>query len=102
LDHVERVFPSAEILEGESTQLDIDRLKRRLQEDHQARKAALDEAILSIAEAISDLYEDRSGRFVVEATDNGPEFRISIEGDRGGGISNMEIFCLDLDPMFAE
>lgn len=91
-------FKAAEILEGESTQLDIDRinLKRRLQEDHQSRKAALDEAILIIAEAISDLYEDRSGRFVVEATDNGPEFRISIEGDRGGGISNMEIFCFDL------
>jgi uncharacterized protein YydD (DUF2326 family) len=91
-------FKAAEILEGESTQLDIDRiaLKRRLQEDHQARKVALDDAILIIAEAISDLYEDRSGRFVVEATDNGPEFRISIEGDRGGGISNMEIFCFDL------
>ena len=37
-----------------------------------------------------------SGRFVVDATDNGPEFKISIEGDRGGGIANMEIFCFDL------
>ncbi|UUZ71241.1 DUF2326 domain-containing protein [Polaromonas sp. P1(28)-8] len=36
------------------------------------------------------------GRFVVHATDNGPEFGISIEGDRGGGISNIEIFCFDL------
>ena len=91
-------FKAAEMLEGESTQLDIDRsnLKRRLQEDHQGRKAALDEAILLIAEAIANLYQDRSGRFVVEATDNGPEFKISIEGDRGGGISNMEIFCFDL------
>jgi uncharacterized protein YydD (DUF2326 family) len=91
-------FKAAEILEGESTQLDIDRinLKRRLQEDHQGRKAALDEAILLIAGAIADLYEDRSGRFVVDATDNGPEFRISIEGDRGGGISNMEKYCFDL------
>jgi uncharacterized protein YydD (DUF2326 family) len=91
-------FKAAEILEGESTQLDIDRinLKRRLQEDHQGRKPALDEAILLIADAIANLYEDRTGRFVVEATENGPEFRISIEGDRGGGISNMEIFCFDL------
>jgi uncharacterized protein YydD (DUF2326 family) len=91
-------FKTAEILEGESTQLEIDRgnLKRRLQEDHQQRKPVLDEAILIIAEAIGELYDDRSGRFVVEATENGPEFRISIEGDRGGGISNMEIFCLDL------
>ena len=56
----------------------------------------MDEAILLIAEAIANLYQDRFGRFMVEATENGPEFRISIEGDRGGGISNMEIFCFDL------
>jgi uncharacterized protein YydD (DUF2326 family) len=91
-------YKAAVILEGEATQLDLDRvnLKRRLQSDHQERKAALDTAILIIADAIAELYDDRSGGFVVEATDNGPEFRISIEGDRGGGISNMEIFCLDL------
>jgi uncharacterized protein YydD (DUF2326 family) len=91
-------FKSAELLEGEATQLDIDRvnLKRRLQEDHQSRKAALDAAILLIAGMIAELYQDRFGGFVVEATDNGPEFRISIEGDRGGGIANMEIFCFDL------
>jgi uncharacterized protein YydD (DUF2326 family) len=96
--HLARTIKTAEILEGESTQLDIDRsnLKRRLQEDHQGRKPALDEAILLIADAIANLYEDRTGRFVVEATENGPEFRISIEGDRDGGISNMEIFCFDL------
>ena len=91
-------FKAAEILEGETTQLVIDRvnLQRRLQDDHKSRKANLDEAILIIAEAIAELYEDRQGRFVVEATGNGPEFRISIEGDRGGGIASMEIFCLDL------
>jgi uncharacterized protein YydD (DUF2326 family) len=91
-------FKAAEILEGETTQLQIDRnnLKRRLQEDHQQRRAALDEMILLIAENIGELYEDRTGKFVVEATSNGPEFRISIAGNRGGGISNMEIFCFDL------
>jgi len=91
-------YKAAESLEGESTKLDIDRahLKRQLQEDHHAREAALDEAILIIAEAITELYDDRTGRFVVEATENGPEFRISIEGDRGGGIANIEIFCFDL------
>jgi uncharacterized protein YydD (DUF2326 family) len=91
-------FKAAEALEGETTQLSIDRanLKRRLQEDHQQREAILDETILIVADTITELYEDRTGGFVVEATDNGPEFRISIQGDRGGGISNMEIFCLDL------
>ncbi|WP_373533045.1 ABC-three component system protein [Vampirovibrio sp.] len=90
-------FQTAEILEGETTKLDIERanIKRRLQEDHHARKTKLDTAIRSIGNSISDLYDDRSGEFVVEATDNGPEFKITIQGDRGGGISNMEIFCLD-------
>lgn len=91
-------YKAAEVLEGESTLLDIDRvnLKRRLQADHQQRKAALDRAILFIADTISELYDDRTGKFIVDATENGPEFRISIEGDRGGGISNVEIFCFDL------
>jgi uncharacterized protein YydD (DUF2326 family) len=91
-------FKAAEILEGESTQLEIDRanLKRRLQEDHKARNATLNAAILIIAETIGTLYGDRAGRFVVDASENGPEFRISIEGDRGGGISHMEVFCFDL------
>ena len=91
-------FKAAELLEGEATKLDIDRgnLKRRLQEDHQTRNASLTEPILIIAEAIAELYDDRTGRFVIDATENGPEFRISIEGDRGGGISNIEIFCFDL------
>jgi uncharacterized protein YydD (DUF2326 family) len=91
-------FKAAEALESDSTQLEIDRtnLKRRLQEDYKERKDILDRAILIIADTISELYDDRTGRFVVEATENGPDFKISIEGDRGGGISSMEIFCLDL------
>lgn len=91
-------FKAAEALEGESTKLDIDRaeLKRKLQEDHHVREKALNEAILIIADAIAELYDDRAGRFVVKATENGPEFGIAIEGDRGGGIANMEIFCFDL------
>jgi uncharacterized protein YydD (DUF2326 family) len=91
-------FKAAEALESDSTQLEIDRtnLKRRLQEDYKERKDILDRAILIIADTIKELYDDRTGRFVVEATENGPDFKISIEGDRGGGISSMEIFCLDL------
>lgn len=42
------------------------------------------------------MYADRTGEFVVAAKDNGPEFEITIQGDRGGGISQIEIFCLDL------
>ena len=91
-------FKAAEILEGSKTELESDRinLKRRLQEDHHARQAQLDKAILFIGAAISDLYGDRTGEFVVAAKDSGPVFEITIQGDRGGGISQIEIFCLDL------
>lgn len=91
-------FKTAEILEGEKTELDIDRgnLHRRLQQDYRERQEILDKIILLVTEAISELYDDREGRFDISATDRGPEFNISIEGDRGGGIASMEIFCFDL------
>jgi uncharacterized protein YydD (DUF2326 family) len=91
-------YTAAEALEGEGTQLAIERsnLHRRLQQDFQERSAQLDKIILAVADIIADLYDDRSGRFEVSATDHGPEFRISIEGDRGGGVARMEIFCFDL------
>ena len=91
-------FKAAEMLEGEKTQLEIDRsnLHRRLQQDFRERKSRLDQVILAVSEAISCLYDDREGWFEIDATDRGPEFRISIERDRGGGIANMEIFCLDM------
>ena len=90
-------YNAAETLESEGTELRMERIsvKRRLQEDHHRHRERLDRAILLVGDAIADLYEDREGKFEIEATENGPEFRISIQGDRGGGISNMEIFCLD-------
>jgi hypothetical protein len=42
--------------------------KRRLQEDHRARKSRLDQAILFIGRTIGELYEGRTGEFVVDAT----------------------------------
>jgi len=91
-------FKIAEIMEGQKTELDIDRgnLHKRLQQDFQERRPQLDEAIGFVTEAIADLYEDREGKFEVAATDRGPRFTISIAGDRGTGISSLEIFCLDL------
>ena len=88
---------AAETLEQETTILDIERsnIKLRLIANHRDKESHIEEAMLLIGSTISKLYDDRSGGFEVEATDNGPEFRISIQGDDGGGISNMEIFCLD-------
>lgn len=95
--HLRNRFKAAELLEGESTQLTLERvaLKKRLQLDYQERKAAIDEAIVIIADAIRELYEGHAGRLIFDATDTGPEIRISIEGDRGGGIARIEIFFFD-------
>lgn len=95
---LQKRFEAATVLEGSATELEIERvnLKRRLQEDHQARQASIDRAISLIGQAIEYLYQDRVGAFVVRATPSGPEFEIKIQGDAGGGISQIEIFCLDL------
>lgn len=92
-------FQAAELLEGQKTELEIERsrLRLRLQADHQARKSRLNDAILFIGKLISELYDDRTGEFVVEASESGPNFGITIQGDRGrGGIANVEIFCIDM------
>jgi uncharacterized protein YydD (DUF2326 family) len=88
---------TAEALERESTQLDVDRgnIKLRLIENLRSQGSDIEEAMLLIGHAIADLYGDRSGKFEVSATENGPEFEITIQGDDGSGISKMEIFCLD-------
>ncbi|GAB4124545.1 MAG: hypothetical protein Tsb0027_23050 [Wenzhouxiangellaceae bacterium] len=90
-------YKAAQLLEGEATQLDIDRgnLHRRLQIDLQDRKQRVDRVILLVNDIIAALYDDRPGNFNISASDKGPEFKISIEGDQGGGIASMEIFCFD-------
>ncbi len=91
-------YKAAEVLEGSKVKLDLHRLelKRRLLDDHAERSDRLDAAIRFIGSVIADLYGDRTGEFVVAATENGPTFQINIQGDRGGGIAQVEIFCFDL------
>jgi len=95
---LQKRFEAAAVLEGSATELEIERvnLKRRLQEDHQARQSTIDRAISLVGYAIEYMYQDRVGAFFVRATPSGPEFEIKIQGDAGGGISQIEIFCLDL------
>ncbi len=90
---------NAEILEGKKNQAQIERLTlhERLQADHRQREDVLRAAMRRIDAAIADLYDDRRGNLIVDATNKGPEFRINIQGDGNrGGIDHMEIFCFDL------
>lgn len=89
---------AAEALEGDKADLKVDRieLQRRLQADHATHADLLKKLILRIAELIAELYDNREGRLEISATENGPEFEIHIEGDRGTGIRSMEVFCMDI------
>ncbi len=91
-------FEAAEALESNKAELKVGRIEvqRRLQTDHVTHEERLKEIILRIAELIGELYANRDGYFDVSATENGPEFSIRIEGDRGTGIRSMEIFCMDI------
>lgn len=95
---LQRQFYAAQLLEGEKASLEIERqqLYRRLQADLNARGDILDDAIVTVDQLVSELYGDRTGELLIVATDNGPKIQMQIEGDRGGGISKMEIFCFDM------
>jgi uncharacterized protein YydD (DUF2326 family) len=46
--------------------------------------------------AISELYDDRTGNLIIEASRTGPQFRIDIQGGGNrGGIDMMKLFCFD-------
>ncbi|TXN04875.1 DUF2326 domain-containing protein [Methylobacterium sp. WL64] len=90
---------NASELEGKKNEFQIRRLRihERLQADHRERVDVLTTAMRRIDATISDLYDDRRGNLIVEATPKGPDFRINIQGDGNrGGIDHMEIFCFDL------
>ena len=92
-------YQASEMLEGQTAKLEHDRssIWLRLLEDHSTRHLQIETLTLQVLNTISQLYDDRKGGLIVEVTENGPEFKITIQGDRGkGGISNMEVFCLDV------
>ncbi|PDS34698.1 hypothetical protein CO665_29540 [Rhizobium anhuiense] len=80
---------SGEIKETEN------KLLGRLRTDLDSRTSAVNAAILAVEEVRQALYSDRYGAFEINAKPNGPEFKVHIDGDRSGGIANMEIFCFD-------
>ena len=85
-----------EIEQGNSaSRINESNLLARLQQDLNQRESAVSAAVLAVLKAQQELYGNREGAFEIKATTGGPAFRVSIEGDRAGGISNMEIFCFD-------
>ncbi|WP_419837868.1 ABC-three component system protein [Candidatus Poriferisodalis sp.] len=67
----------------------------RLNGDYNDRRERLDRAITRFEAFSSELYEERHGYLVVDATSNGPTFEVKIAGKESAGIHNMQILCFD-------
>lgn len=92
-----RRFEAASQLESTSSSLESDRVRlvERLRQEFHERSAVVDDAIRAFSDIVDELYGE-PGQIEFHPTHNGPELRITIQGDRSRGIGNMEIFCFDM------
>jgi uncharacterized protein YydD (DUF2326 family) len=90
-------FEAASQLESTSSSLESDRVRlvERLRQEFDERSAVLDEAIRKFSDVVEELYGE-PGQLEFHPTNNGPDLRIAISGDRSRGIGNMELFCFDM------
>lgn len=84
-------------VEEKKTELTIERarIQQELFRDIRHHDAEIREAIL-IFEDLSRRISDHEGSLQISATENGPTFKIAVEGGRSVGIRNMQIFCFDM------
>ncbi len=97
VETVRRRFEAASQLESTSSSLEADRVRLvdRLRQEFDERSAVIDDAIRSFSNIVEELYGE-PGQLEFHPTNNGPDIRIAIKGDRSRGIGNMEIFCFDM------
>lgn len=90
-------FAAAERLESERNELEFERnqLEVRLRQDYHEQAEVLRNAILTFGKFSSALYEN-PGNLTISASPNGPQFDVTIGGEKSGGINNMQIFCFDM------
>jgi uncharacterized protein YydD (DUF2326 family) len=90
-------FAAAERLESERNELEFERnqLEVRLRQDYHEQAEVLRDAILSFGKFSSALYEN-PGNLTISVSSNGPQFDVTIDGEKSGGINNMQIFCFDM------
>ncbi len=96
-DELKKRLEVTKKLESTKTELTIERaqVKQRISIDHAEHDEVLRDAIL-IFEELSREISDHEGSLEVDVSDNGPTFRIKVEGGRSVGIRNMQIFCFDM------
>jgi uncharacterized protein YydD (DUF2326 family) len=94
---IRQQFAAVEQLEGQRSELEFERrqLERRLRQDYHEQEETLRHAILVFEKFSSALYEE-AGNLTIDASTNGPQFDVTIRGEKSKGISNMQIFCFDM------
>jgi uncharacterized protein YydD (DUF2326 family) len=97
VDELKKRLEVTNKLESTKTELTIERaqVKQRISIDHAEHEEVLRDAIL-IFEELSREISDHEGSLEVDVSDNGPTFKIKVEGGRSVGIRNMQIFCFDM------
>ena len=98
VSELEQRYELAEKIEGGSTRLENRRMEQllQLQGDHHDRVDRLAAAITRFSEFSQELYEERRGRLIVDATIHGPTFEVEIAGRGSVGIDSMQTLCFDL------
>ena len=88
---------SAEQLESQRAELEIERsqLLLRLQQDFREQAGLVTDAIITFEGISKSLYEN-AGNLTISEAMNGPQFDISIQGQKSTGINKMQIFCFDM------
>ena len=96
-ESIRQQFATAEQLEGLKSELEVERrqLELRLRQDYREQEGILRHAILAFEEISGALYE-KAGSLTIDASLNGPQFDVTIHGQKSKGISNMQIFCFDM------
>lgn len=97
VDELKKRLEVTNKLESTKTELTIERaqVKQRITIDHAEHEEVLRDTIL-IFEELSREISDHEGSLEVDVSDNGPTFKIKVEGGRSVGIRNMQIFCFDM------
>ena len=96
-ESVRKQLEIAENLQGQQTELGIERqrLLLRLQQDLREQSKRVDDALATFEDVSSRLYE-KAGSLYIEETQNGPSFKVEIQGQKSKGVSSMQIFSFDI------
>jgi len=89
---------NAAVLENNRAQLKAEgaELELKLQQSFANSEDAIKRATVLVDQAISELYDDRTGNLIIAASRSGPQFCIDIQGGGNkGGIDMMKLFCFD-------